>query len=77
MPLTLEQQRAVANHLKARAQPPQCPICGAANMTVQEEVTLLPTDENDSSTVPRINVVCKYCGHVLHFSPSALGLSLQ
>jgi len=77
MPLTLEQQRAVANHLKSRAQPPQCPICGAANMTVQEEVTLLPTDADDSSTVPRVNVVCGYCGHVLHFSPSALGLSLQ
>jgi len=77
MPLTLEQQRAVANHLKSRAQPPQCPICGAANMTVQEEITLLPTDEGESSTVPRIDVVCKYCGHVLHFSPSALGLSLR
>ncbi|WP_263788443.1 hypothetical protein [Salinibacter grassmerensis] len=77
MSLTLEQQRAVANHLKSRAQPPQCPVCSAANMTVQEEVTLLPTDADDPSTVPRVNVLCEYCGYVLHFSPSALGLSLQ
>jgi hypothetical protein len=46
-------------------------------MTVQEEVTLLSTDGDSSSTVPRINVVCEYCGYVLHFSPSAVGLSLQ
>ena len=45
-------------------------------MTVQEAVTLLPTDDGERSR-PRINVLCEYCGHVLHFSPSALGLSIE
>ena len=76
MPLTLDQQRTVANHLRSRAQPPQCPVCSASNMTVQESVTLLPTDDGESSR-PRINVLCEYCGHVLHFAPSALGLSSE
>jgi C4-type Zn-finger protein len=75
MPLTLDQQRTVAKHLRSRAQPPQCPVCSASNMTVQESVTLLPTD--DEEPVPRINVLCEYCGHVLHFAPSALGLSME
>jgi len=77
MPLTPEQQRAVANHLRSRAQPPKCPICDAANMKVKAEVTLHPTDDEDAPAEPRINVVCKYCGHVLHFSPSAMGLSVD
>lgn len=77
MPLTREQQQAVANHLRSRAQPPKCPICDAANMKVQAELTLHPTDDEDASAEPRINVVCKYCGHVLHFSPSAIGLSIE
>lgn len=77
MPLTLDQQRTVAKHLRTRAQPPQCPLCGASNMTVQESITLLPTDEEEAASVPRVNVVCEYCGHVLHFSPSALGLSIE
>jgi len=46
-------------------------------MTVQESITLLPTDEEEAASVPRVNVVCEYCGHVLHFSPSALGLSIE
>jgi hypothetical protein len=24
-----------------------------------------------------VNVVCKYCGHVLHFSTSVLGLAVD
>lgn len=76
MPLTPDQQRAVATHLRSNAQPPKCPICGAANMVVQKEVTLLPTDEANT-TVPRINVTCQYCGYVLQFSPSVLDLSLE
>lgn len=77
MPLTLDQQRTVAKHLQSRAQPPQCPLCSASNMTVQEHVTLLPTNDDEEPSVPRINVVCEYCGHVLFFSPSALGLSIE
>ena len=77
MPLTPDQQRAVANHLRSRAQPPQCPICGASNMVVQEEITVFPTDDEDAPPESRIDVVCKYCGYVLHFSPSAIGLSLE
>ena len=76
MPLTPEQQRTVANHLRSRAQPPQCPVCEAANMVVQAEITLHSTDEEDAPVEPRINVMCKYCGHVLHFSPSAMDISL-
>ena len=77
MPLTREQQRTVANHLRSRAQSPKCPICDAANMKVQAEVTLHPTDDEDTPAEPRVNVVCKYCGHVLHFAPSVMGLSVE
>ncbi|PSQ74121.1 MAG: hypothetical protein BRD39_02540 [Bacteroidetes bacterium QH_9_64_21] len=77
MPLTLDQQRAVAKHLQSRAQPPQCPVCGASNMTVQEEIVLLPTAHEESSDQPMINVVCGYCGHVLHLSPSTIGVSIE
>lgn len=76
MPLTLDQQRAVAKHLRSRAQPPQCPVCGASNMKVQKEITLLPTADEESPDQPMISVVCKYCGHVLHLSPSIIGLSV-
>lgn len=77
MPLTPDQQRTVAKHLRSRAQPPQCPICQASNMVVQEALTLHPTNDADAPDKPRINVVCNYCGHVLHFSPSAIGLSVD
>jgi C4-type Zn-finger protein len=77
MPLTLDQQRAVAKHLRSRAQPPQCPVCGASNMKVQQEVTLLPTADEASPDQPLISVVCNYCGYVLHLSPSAVGLSID
>lgn len=77
MPLTPDQQRAVANHLRSRAQPPQCPLCGASNMVVKEEITLLPTAQEDTPDEPMINVACKYCGHVLNFSPSMIGLSVE
>jgi hypothetical protein len=46
-------------------------------MVVQEEITVLPTDDEDAPPESRINVACKYCGYVLHFSPSAIGLSLE
>jgi hypothetical protein len=46
-------------------------------MVVKAEVTLHPTNDEDTPPEPRVNVVCKYCGHVLHFSPSAIGLSLE
>ncbi len=77
MPLTPDQQQAVANHLKSRAQPPQCPVCGAANMVIREHLTLLSTPDEDATSEPLINVACKYCGHVLHFSPSLLGISVE
>lgn len=77
MPLTPDQQRAVADHLRSRAQPPQCPVCGASNMVVQEEIILLPTAHEDTADEPMINIVCKYCGYVLHLSPSAIGLSVE
>ena len=77
MPLTPDQQQAVANHLKSRAQPPQCQVFGAANMVVQEHLTHPYADDEGVSTEPLVNVVCKYCGHVLHFSPSVLGLSVE
>jgi uncharacterized Zn finger protein len=75
MPLTPEQQQAVANHLKSRAQPPQCPVCSAANMVVQEHLTHPAANEEEGAAAPLVNVVCKYCGHVLHFSTSVLGLA--
>lgn len=77
MPLTADQQKAVANHLRSRAQPPQCPLCSASNMIVQPEVTLLPTADEDAPAEPRVHVVCQYCGHDLAFAPSVLGLSLE
>lgn len=73
MSLTLDQQRAVANHLRSRAQPPQCPVCGASNMTVLEEVTISPTRQEDDTRLPSANVMCKYCGFILQFSLSVVG----
>lgn len=77
MSLTRDQQQVVANHLRSRAQPPKCPLCDASNMKVLAEVTLHPTADADTPGEPRINVVCKYCGHVLHFAPSTIGLSVD
>jgi len=77
MPLTPEQQQAVANHLKSRAQPPKCQVCGAANMVVQEHLTSPSAADEEDTPEPLVNVVCKYCGHVLHFSTSVLGLAVD
>jgi len=77
MPLTREQQQAVANHLKSRAQPPKCQVCGAANMVVQEHLTHPNAADPESTADPLVNVVCNYCGHVLHFSTSVLGLAVD
>jgi hypothetical protein len=46
-------------------------------MTVQEEIVLLPTAHEESSDQPMINVVCGYCGYVLHLSPSTIGVSIE
>jgi len=46
-------------------------------MKVLAEVTLHPTVDADTPDEPRVNVVCKYCGHVLHFAPSTVGLSFE
>lgn len=82
MRLTLDQQKHVAQHLNSRGSAPKCSVCGASNLTVLAEITLLPsagTDgaENDASGGLRVaNVQCNFCGHILHFSVDAIGLDL-
>lgn len=76
MPLTHDEQLAVAQYLKTNASPPKCPVCGASNMQVQKEVVLLPYRDKSGEHQPVISVECQYCGHILHFSPEVIGLSL-
>ena len=77
MPLTHDQQVAVSQYLKNTARPPQCPVCGASNLRVQPDLVQLPSRDASDGHRPTIEVECQYCGHLLHFSPSVMGLSLD
>jgi C4-type Zn-finger protein len=77
MPLSLDQQKAVAKHLNTRGQAPKCPVCGASNLSVQPTVTSLPVHDDPSATKPVVNVECNYCGYVLHFTPRVMDLDLD
>jgi hypothetical protein len=46
-------------------------------MVVREEVTLHPIDQDGDSSLPMANVMCKYCGYVLQFSLSAVGVPVD
>lgn len=75
MALTHSQQVAVSQYLKNTASPPQCPVCGASNLRVLKELVLLP--HRTEGHQPVVSVECQYCGHLLHFSPEVMGLSLD
>jgi len=77
MSLTPDEQRTIADHLRSRSQSPKCPVCEASNMVVREEVTLHPIDQDGDSSLPMANVMCKYCGYVLQFSLSAVGIPVD
>jgi len=77
MPLSRDQQLAVSQYLKAKGNPPKCPVCGASNMRVQSDLLALPTRNADEDNRYAVVVECQYCGHLLSFSPSVMGLSLE
>jgi len=76
MTLSHDQQQAVAQYLKTTAAPPKCPVCSASNMRIRKEVIRLPHHGAPNQHRPAIEVECQYCGHLLHFSPRVVGLSL-
>lgn len=77
MPLSHDQQLAVSKYLKAKGNPPKCPVCEASNMRVQSDIVVLPTQGVDGDDRYAVAVECQYCGHLLHFSPDVMGLSLE
>lgn len=77
MPLSHDQQLAVSKYLKTKGNPPKCPVCEASNMRVQSDLLTLPTQSTDEDARYAVAVECQYCGHLLHFSPSVMGLTLE
>jgi hypothetical protein len=76
MPLTQDQQQAVANHLNTRGQAPKCPVCGASNLRVRPELSQLPIDGRNGRSQTAINVECNYCGYILHFSTRVIDIDV-
>lgn len=76
MPLTQDQQQAVANHLNTRGQAPKCPVCGASNLRVRPEISQLPIDGRNGTSQPAVNVECNYCGYILHFSTRVIDIDV-
>lgn len=77
MPLTHDEQLAVAEYLKTTASPPKCPVCGASNMQVQPNVVHLPHRDDLDEHETAIAVECQYCGHLMYFSPEVIGLPMD
>jgi hypothetical protein len=74
MPLTPDQQQTVATHLNTRGQAPKCPVCGASNLRVLPDLTEVSLDTGPDAVRHLVNVECKYCAHLLHFSARAIGV---
>jgi len=77
MPLSQDQQQAVANHLNTRGQAPKCPVCGASNLRVRPELSHLPADGPGKTQPPAVNVECNYCGYILHFSTRVIDINVD
>lgn len=72
MPLTPDQQKHIAQHLNTRSRTPKCPVCAASNLRVQPDVIERATTASEPALA--IVVECGYCGHLMHFSPTVMGL---
>lgn len=76
MPLTVEQQKTVANHLNTRGQSPKCPVCGNSGMSVRSDVTLQPLHDAPDESLTLVSVECKFCAHVLQFNANVFDFDL-
>lgn len=80
MELTEEQKQTVLQWLDDKCEGMRCTCCGYQQWLVQDFATvsigidLSSTRFHYGQGMLQVNVVCGYCGHILHFNPATMGI---